>query len=498
MKKLLNSAIAIFVALLICSCSSVLKTENADFKHTEKNQTKLYSPAELKSDMDFLVRTAYDVHPSLYSAVDSVLFNDSVDSIKKGLTEPITRIEFYKRIAPLLTLLKNGHTGILFPSEEWNAYLESGNRIFPYKIDYDDINHVAVIESLDSAKALPIGTRITRINGLSADSLFFVFNKNIGGEREEWIEMRTSLRFRYFLWMYGVYSPFKIEYTLKNTNKAGTITTDGILYNSIPGATSSNKTNTKRYTFKVLPENIGYLNYLSMGDVEDNPFDEFLEKTFTELKSKNCKGLIIDLRKNGGGNSKYGDMLLSYITDKSYKMASKKIWKMSAEYKSYIRSRIPWWLTWVTYPPVIWAIRLFSEGAKIFTASDGEKIDYSFEPQKPSNNLLLFKGKVCFLIGLDTYSSAMMLSDAVSAFKLAELIGEETGGIPNEYGDIYQCQLPNTLLNVFLPTALFVRANGNAADRKGVLPDLEVKQQPEDTANGIDSVLEAAKKWVIE
>ncbi len=45
-------------------------------------------------------------------------------------------------------------------------------------------------------------------------------------------------------------------------------------------------------------------------------------------------------------------------------------------------------------------------------------------------------------------------------------------------------------------SAQFVRANGDAKDPHGIIPDIAVKQTQADTAKGVDTVLETAKGWI--
>ena len=498
MKKI-TVILHVLLILLLCSCtSSILNTNQNLSKFEEENFGKRFTPAELQADLNFLVKTSLSVHPSFYSAVDSLTFQKELLKIRSNLKEPATRIEFYKRIAPLLAMLNNGHTGIIAPAEEWNSYLNNGGRYLPFRISYENSNGVVVKKNLDSNSTIKEGAKIIRINNLSADSLFNVIKKNYGGERDVWRNMMAENSFNQSLWLYGVKPPYRLIYSSANSKNEFNFETEGKISDQTKNQNQANRTRYKRYTFNMLPDKIGYINYTSMGNDPENPFEEFLAKSFTELKSKSAKGLIVDLRKNGGGNSMYGDLLLDYVTDKPYKDAAKKVWKMSPEYKSYWRGRITWWLRWLSYPPAVWLARIFFDEAKIFTADDGESIVYDFPETTPGNNPLRFNGKVCFLIGTDTYSSAVMLSNAAGDYKLAELIGEETGGIPNEFGDLYQFSLPVTCIQVYLPTAQFVRANGDATDRRGVLPDIEVKQKPEDTKLGIDTGLETARLWILK
>src|SRR5262249_4856197 len=48
-------------------------------------------------------------------------------------------------------------------------------------------------------------------------------------------------------------------------------------------------------------------------------YPRWMEDTFRALHEKQTKVLILDLRGNGGGNDMYGAMLVSYLTDKSFR-----------------------------------------------------------------------------------------------------------------------------------------------------------------------------------
>ncbi|MBR2974045.1 MAG: S41 family peptidase, partial [Clostridia bacterium] len=84
---------------------------------------------------------------------------------------------------------------------------------------------------------------------------------------------------------------------------------------------------------KMLPENVGYIRITSFGE---NTYNEF-ETNFTSLGSESLKGLVIDLRNNGGGilTSTLGvaDTFLDegLITYFQYKNGSKTEYKSDAD-----------------------------------------------------------------------------------------------------------------------------------------------------------------------
>lgn len=478
-------------SLFLFSCAS--SSYNISNGNIVPNINKTYSTSELETDLTFLLKTSMNVHPSFFQAIDTSEFYSDVKNIIDSIKSPLSRVDFYKLISPLISKLKCSHAEVGFPIDEWNYFLKNDGYSFPYEIQYN--KGIFVKSSYDKKSYLPNGTEILLINGIPADSLFQLFKRNKGGEKDSWRNIITSKLFKNFLWLYGICSPYKITY-FDNNGIIKVLNTNGIKFNNNDSSNSILKAELASYSFKILPDSIGYINYRSMSNDFSDPFQYFLKRAFTEFQSKGCKGLIIDLRENSGGNSYYGELLLTYITDLPYKLSSRKLWKASKEFKEYMRSRIPSYIRWLSYPPAIWIAELFYDEAKMFIADDNEIVEIKYIESVPKSNPLRFKGKICFLIGPKTFSSAMQLANAVNDYKLAVLIGEETGGVVNSYGDIYKFYLPCTALQVSIPSALIIRANGNDSEVREVFPDIEVKQSSDTKAQVTDIVLEAARQWI--
>ena len=152
---------------------------------------------------------------------------------------------------------------------------------------------------------------------------------------------------------------------------------------------------------------------------------------------------------------------------------------------------------WVTYPPSVWLGSLFGDELKVFTTPEGELIEKHIEAETHGSKTEQFKGKVCFLIGTITFSSAVELVDAVMAYNLATPIGEETCSVPTSFGDGVSFRLPMTGLEVSVASAKYVRANGDTTSCVGVVPDINVRQSGNDIGKPYDPVLERAKQWIL-
>jgi hypothetical protein len=67
-------------------------------------------------------------------------------------------------------------------------------------------------------------------------------------------------------------------------------------------------------------------------------------------------------------------------------------------------------------------------------------------------------------------------------------VGEETGDATVSFGNAFSFKLNNSRLRFGVPSKLIFQACGKP-DGRGVLPDYEVKQNPQDSAKGVDTVL---------
>jgi C-terminal processing protease CtpA/Prc len=103
-----------------------------------------------------------------------------------------------------------------------------------------------------------------------------------------------------------------------------------------------------------------------------------------------------------------------------------------------------------------------------------------------------FDGPVCVLTGPHTYSAAAEFAEAVKTYGLATIVGEDTGGQPNSFGNPMPFRLPRSKLNLRIATSRAVRANGDVSDFKPVVPDIIVRTTAADIGKGFDPVLERA------
>ncbi len=108
-------------------CSQLIRTPVTHQKVQPSEFGQKFTPEELRSDLDFLLKTCESVHPNLYANVS----REEIAAIKSRgeaeITEPMTRVKFYPMVARIVSRINDSHTSGGFPFEEWNAYVNSRN-----------------------------------------------------------------------------------------------------------------------------------------------------------------------------------------------------------------------------------------------------------------------------------------------------------------------------------------------------------------------------------
>jgi hypothetical protein len=435
------------------------------FSFGQSVETKQFTPAELKQDLNFLFEKLEAIHPALYHNTPKAKIDDARKALENELIEPMTRLAFARKAIPVVTLLKDGHTALSFPTEEFLNALKMGGKTFPLAVLIRD-GKIFVTANFSADTSNFILAEILSINEQSSEDLLEKLRDYTSAELGFYRDIRIQRAFGRLLWYcFGWGDVFDLQ-----------LSQDGALINKkINGITEQefaqvNKKRgdgrkTKPYSFYTA-NNTGVIDFRSMSEMET--FDNFLDSVFTVIKEQNIHTLVIDVRNNGGGNSRMGDMLLQYISDKPYKQIERMEVKNSNETAK------------------------FNQG-KIGTISRVDETPLK-KPKKSGNK---FTGKTYLLTSHLTFSSANMLAIAFKCFDMGTIVGEETGGVYAAFGDVVSLKLPNTQLPAGCSFKKFIHPCDDGAIH-GVKPDVEIVPTLADIQNrkdpAMDYVLQQAKK----
>ena len=428
------------------------------------------TPEEMAADLDFVLTTIEDVHPNMYAFIDEDEFLNRLDRARAALAEPMSSLDFYKVVGPLVAALQDAHT-LAVPMEAVRGELPQEGNILPLVVNRGrgiEITPEGLLVKW-SPTNLPPGSIIVSINGRPIHTILKELNKYLPNEHPDREVLRRMPFFLFFHWLeYGSSDVYVIE-ARRPDGKVEEYRIEGQPLDAIQQKVA------ERASFQDEPYSYRYLTEHGVGLLTTNtcPADEdfrkFLEVTFREIRDKQVNGLIVDLRGNGGGDSRAGDMLYSYLSDQPFRQFSRFDAKISRQYLDQRGDN-----------PV-------PHDAKEYPIGTIKSLDHP--EQAPSDVANRFCGRVYALIGPGTLSGGTTLATLLQDYGRAILAGEETGGLASTYGDCLGFTLPHSQLHLMVPCKYFVRPNGDTG-RHGVIPDFEVKQTPEDAAQDVDTVLQ--------
>lgn len=431
----------------------------------------------LKEDMLFWQKVLEESHVNPYHAISKEAMDKLQGNLLSALPDSVTHFQACMAISQLIGALDEGHLGFATNQVSDSLYAYHCVR-FPF-LPYDfEEGQLIVQRDLSNENKLPPFSRITEINGIPVQQLYERYAKLYGG-LEPWRKLQVKNNIRKLLYMDGIQSPFRIKALVDNTPVE--FSTEGYTFRQADSMSkiivAELSVPTQLFSIRFTGDNIALIEFNNMNTKLRDSFALFLRNAFREIRDRKAAGVIIDIRKNGGGDSGLGDTLISYISDKAYCSASGVKVRISSHSKLYAK------------------MNGLPDGFKKW--KNGTLYEYKTkELIKPRPNDLRYTGKVSVLIGAGTFSSANMLANALKDFKLATLIGESTAESGNDSGEIFSFMLPNTHIVATTATKIFLRANGDEKDFTGIKPDIETTNSLSDIQHKRDRVLERAIEWI--
>lgn len=201
---------------------------------------------------------------------------------------------------------------------------------------------------------------------------------------------------------------------------------------------------TAGFKYKILNDEVGYIYYEKFSEGIDN---NDLDRVFSYFS--NCKGLIIDVRQNSGGNATNSAKIASRFTEKKI-------------LTGYICHK--------TGP----GHNDFSEPYAIY-----------LEPAKG----IRWQKKVAVLTNRHSYSATNDFVNHMRCLPNVTIVGDKTGG---GSGMPFSSELPNGWTIRFSASPHFDK-NMNHIEW-GIDPDVKVDINYKDEANGFDTIIEEARK----
>jgi C-terminal processing protease CtpA/Prc len=186
---------------------------------------------------------------------------------------------------------------------------------------------------------------------------------------------------------------------------------------------------------------------------------------FAKMDESGIKTLVVDAQYNNGGSSQLCDELLLHL---------------------YPLDKMKHFSTYLRFSDLMAAYNPRIAIAKKSWENDGHKDElYQMPaPRTPADfqQPKLFEGKVVFVMGKRTFSSAGMLFTLARDNHIGTIIGTTSTFSPSHYGEVLPYRLPNTSVLGSISCKFFARPNAAMVDDKCMTPDVKVNLDDKDAA----------------
>lgn len=522
------SKVYLFTSLLFfISCASVDKYN--------QQISKLHTVQELQEDVDFTYQLLQKYHPELYYFIAKDSLDKNFSTLRNSFTKPISGKEFYKKLAPVIRTIKQGHTSVSPPSTKQTKQERKtkGKRSSPFKsIRFKELNDRIYIDKRYSKDTtLLVKSEVLKVEEESTESLLNSFHnlftsdgynksfyhnmKGIAfGSFYEKTHARSdsvllTLKFRDSIYTHYLVASYdklnkaekkvdsivskKVKLT-KNEKKIAKLERKAKeKWESKHGYDTYKKEKTRDFKF-ISTNSDSLIAYMKIRRFKNGDYISFFEDSFSKIDSVGSTNLIIDLRDNLGGSVKQIDELYSYLTDEDYTLLEESLMNRRMSYLYPImHSKSLLLKTWTVllYP----FHTLYIQGFKVKTKDKQHyfKLKQTKERSPNPNN---YKGAIYVIINGTSFSASTTISTHLKATKRAIFVGEETGGSYNGTvaGIFTNTELPNSKLRLrfgvnIIKTPYTQEPDGFGVKADVVIPttDLEKDQQLEWILKDIDN-----------
>lgn len=499
----------ILLATALYSCTSIRR-------HNEQS-TACIGPEELKEDIDYAYLKLQKMHPQLYWYISKKDLDHKFDSLKQTINQPLTPLQFYFKLQPVIADIREGHLALRIPRKKFTKSqikaLEHKKGMFSRFEYYLQDDHLFIIENKDSIENIKPGTEILAINNIPASEYIKKYRQLISSDGYNTTFQSYFLKdvfFNFYTAENGFTDTAFIETLYNGKKQTYTLHREPKSKNDL----EKDKEQEKRSPEKKVNDYVAFSNsynrnfkfldkdsttaYIKIKSFSSDYSDKFYRETFAKIKNAGSTYLIIDVRNNYGGSLHEINNLYSYLAPKPYVLIkpSQLTSRITPLKTNYFRKSSPFQYAFksLAYPTYVFA-QTFSTYKK-----DG-KVYYKMKADKPTKpNKDAFQGKVFVLINGGSFSASSIITAKLKYDKRAVLVGEETGGANDgTVAGFYSYQkLPHSKIN--LPIGLLlVQPNIDFLNtKKGVTPDVTITESMQDIIDKKDPQLEWVKNKIAE
>ncbi|MFK7904811.1 MAG: S41 family peptidase [Chitinophagales bacterium] len=444
-------------------------------------------PDSIRNELRYLFTELQTKHPGFYRYQNPEEIDPKIDSVLAQINAPMTPLEVYRLMKPLIAEIGCLHTSVTLLEEE-EAKLNELPNCAPF-LPFFEGDKTYISKTFDAESILQVGMEILRINGRDIAAIRDDLVRNVPMDGHIQSGKLLLLQHRFPLWYRNVLedtTAFVVEVKTPE-GEVQTLEVAGVLADVFP---TFDEVVNKPLSLKIDSET-AILQIASFAKSyhrgQGQKMKKEIKNYFRQIQKQNIQNLIVDLRGNTGGSDSNAADFASYFFDAPFRywdrievaeLMAKDIKGIARLFYSKPKQQDSIWL----WRKSAWFTREF---------------DF-YQTQKPAKHA--FDGQVIVLIDGLCMSSCADVAAILKHNKKAVFIGGETGGgyQGNTSGLIPEEPL-KCGISIFVPLLKYVNAVDNGVNfGRGTMPDREISPTWEDTLEGRDVVLEKALEVIEE
>lgn len=434
-------------------------------------QKREFSLSQLQEDFRFLKQSFDTYNPALGIFHPRSSFEERYQELYAELNKPLSDVEFYPYVMQLGAATREGHTFVQSDTvtQIFQGFFRNEFAYLPISVQGAS-GKVYVWSNFSPDSTLERGAQILSINDRTTEEIVEHLSKFViaDGDIQTYKSEKAVDRFvSYYYWFLEKPKSFKIRYIPLGGKGIKEITLPAMVRDSMIawrdrryGKPKPRKEDISTvYTFSV----DGDMAVLDLNTFNRQLKDKYkikpkklYKEIFKELREKEVKHLVIDLRNNTGGRREYAKHLLPYLMKQKYSglLQRDKSWKGRTTQKKF-----------------------------------------------PNPKQLAFDGQIYVLTNWRTFSNGSIVTIYAKEFGDAIVIGQEPGSRYEGFaaGSTQYVTLPNTKIRVGIPRYLLQSTypiQKTSLKNRGVVPDYPIKYQIQDYIDQKDRAMDQVKALI--
>lgn len=429
----------------------------------------------LLTDFDFMVKVIKEQHPNPFRFITEKEFDQKATVLRKKIEKEPTIENFY--LSEPLSLIRDAHASLVPDPTLFDQVLKNMS-FFPFKTTVYD-NRVFINQYTNE---IPEGAELITINEIKVGDILNQIPNRVDGD----IQASTQKEFsQYLSFRFPKAASFRLVYREEAKGSLQTVEVKSVDYEryNYNGRKAILPLNLLAYDTGIYGSQVDkdtYLLSIKSFNLSEEYAYYILNTIFTDIKAKNIKQVIIDIRDNAGGALSNIPLFYSFISKEKH---FKNIYKYATKVPTInVRENLIDENSKLLNNTDIIAYDNFMQQRFDKNESDGfyygnNRLDESYVENYPQDKNA-FTGNVILLQNNNTLSAAAYFAYMFELNERGPIAGQETQSCSNFTTAAWflNYKLPHTASIVVLPRSeIFFNtvANKDAACR-GVLPHFTI------------------------